>query len=77
LAAHSGKKIIFDRTIWRKNMISSTFWEKHVWQHILGKKLFLRMCCESWFFPECAANHIIFQNVQSVMFCPQKIYNWQ
>jgi hypothetical protein len=28
------------------------------------------MCCESWFFPECAANHIIFQNVQSVMFCP-------
>jgi hypothetical protein len=29
LAAHSGKK----------NRISSTFWEKHGWQHILGKNM--------------------------------------
>jgi hypothetical protein len=29
------------------------------------------MCCQSWFFPECAANHVFSKNVLLIMFFTQ------
>jgi hypothetical protein len=72
LAAHSGKNHD-SQHILRKKMISSTFWEKNcqlcffsqnvlliMFSHRIYCQLYIfsRMCCQSCFFPECAANHV-------------------
>jgi hypothetical protein len=40
-------------------------------KNVLLIMLFSRMCCESWFFPECAASHVFPQNLLQIMFVPR------
>jgi hypothetical protein len=80
LAAHSEKihdsqhilgknKVV--NTFWGKNMIGSTFWrKKHGWSQSCFPTKFTTNYI---FLPECAANHVVNQNVLSIMFFSQNM----